>query len=216
MNKKGFTLIELVVSIAILSVVMVEIVTVFSSGFQLFAKSSQIERTQFELRQYAEGNYDTSSEDVTVVKESCTISLPNGTKIDVIKVNDNYSMNVVNFGMDATVTATGQEKATDLVMKLMDLMINLTEQIMTMVMISPEILTAKMEPITETKKTPGTILTVIQVTMLPEKDLTMMPGGIISHCLMVKTQTLNPTITMLPWMNPPIKNPKKLLYISSR
>lgn len=31
------------------------------------------------------------------------------TKIDVIKVNDNYSMNVVNFGMDATITALGQE-----------------------------------------------------------------------------------------------------------
>ena len=61
MNKKGFTLIESIVSIAILAVLGVGFIPVFVNGFQLLAKSYQVESQQFDARKMAE-THQTSEE----------------------------------------------------------------------------------------------------------------------------------------------------------
>ena len=54
MNRKGMTLVEVVVSMAIIAIAGVGFVYVFTSGAKLFGRAAKIENDQYSTREYAE------------------------------------------------------------------------------------------------------------------------------------------------------------------
>jgi len=78
------SLVEIVVTIAILAVVGIGFVYVFTSGFALMGKATKIENDQYTARQYAESI--TAADGSTKVSETETTIKVGGTQVAVRKI----------------------------------------------------------------------------------------------------------------------------------
>ncbi len=92
-KRRGFTLTELVVSMAVLAIIGAGFVYIFVNGFALLGRASQLDSDQYQTRQYAEGV--SVPDESLVTRTELTIKVGN-TELNVYKVT-------VKAGADSTV-----------------------------------------------------------------------------------------------------------------